>query len=87
MITFASLCDTFGRYIAGAIDFIPKRLYLPLCLLRAVFFTATYMLTYEGVAKGFFGADWFIILNLGLFAWTCGYWSTVGMKFGSDETT
>ena len=45
------------------------------------------MLTYEGIDKNFFGADWFVIILLGLFAMTCGYWTTIGMKYGSDETT
>ena len=86
-MTYASVCDTIGRYIAGKFDFIPKPWYLWVCLIRVVLFLITYLLTFEKVGESFFNSDFFVLLNLGLFAISCGYLSTIGMKFGSDETT
>ena len=31
--------------------------------------------------------NWFLISAIALFATTYGYWTTIAMKFGSDETT
>jgi hypothetical protein len=36
---------------------------------------------------GFCQSDTFVVINLGLFALTYGQLCTVGMKFGSDEST
>ena len=87
LVTYASVCDTIGRYIAGKKDFVPKRPFLLSSLIRGIFFTGLFLLTYNGVAVEVFGSDWFIILALGIFASTAGYWTTVGMKYGSDEET
>ena len=87
VVTYASCADTLGRWLAGRVDLIPKRHFWWSTLVRGLIFVILYMLTYDGVDPGFFGADWFVIILLGLFAATCGYWSTIGMKYGSDETT
>ena len=39
------------------------------------------------IAAAVLESDWFLITAIGLFAVTTGYWTTVAMKFGSDETT
>jgi len=87
IVTYASVCDTIGRWIAGKFDFIPKPWFLVACLIRVVVFLITYLLTFEKVGESFFNSDVFVLVNLGLFAISCGYLSTIGMKFGSDETT
>lgn len=86
-MTYASWADTLGRYIAGKKDFFGKSKVLPVCLVRGIFFTVMYMMTFEGVASVFFGSQWFVIVMLFWFALSCGYLSTVGMKFGSDSET
>lgn len=45
------------------------------------------MLTFEKVWPRFFGNQVYVIVMLGLFAATCGYLTTIGMKYGSDEDT
>ena len=87
LVTYASVCDTIGRYIAGWKDFVPKRYFFASALVRGVFFVVLFMLTYEEVYVTVFGSDWFIISALGIFASTAGYWTTVGMKHGCDEET
>ena len=87
LVTYASVCDTIGRYIAGWRDFVPKRVFFASSLIRGIFFIALFMLTYEGVYSKVFGSDWFMIVALGCFASTAGYWTTVGMKYGSDGET
>jgi len=47
----------------------------------------TYVLMYEGVWKSIFASDWFILTNLALFAASCGHFTSLGMKYGSDEST
>ena len=84
LVTYASVCDTIGRYIAGKKDLVSKRSFFVSALVRGVFFVAIFMLTYEGVYVKVFGSDWFIILALGIFASTAGYWTTIGMKYGCD---
>lgn len=87
LVTYASICDTIGRYIAGWRDFIPKNSFFASAIIRGVFFVVIFMLMYEGVYVKVFGSDWFIIVALGCFASTAGYWTTVGMKYGCDENT
>ena len=45
------------------------------------------MCTFENVAPEFFKSDWFIITNLTLFATSFGYWTSLGMKYGTDPLT
>ena len=40
-----------------------------------------------GVASTVLATDWFLITAIGLFAATSVYWTTIAMKFGSDEST
>ena len=56
VVTYASVADTIGRFIAGRVDLIPKRQLLYWCCNRAVVFTVLYMLTFEGIASWFFGS-------------------------------
>lgn len=87
VVTYASLADTLGRWLAGRRDLISKQGLLGVCIVSGLFFTLAYMLTFEGVWPRFFGSQWFVIILLGLFAASCGYLTTVGMKYGSDEST
>ena len=83
VVTFHSLFDTVGRYLAGKIDLVGKNNFFLVCLSRLVF-VALYLLQYQG---GVWGSDWFIIVNLFLFSLSCGYLSTLGMNYGSDSST
>jgi len=56
-------------------------------IVRSIFFIFTYMCTDENVAPGLFKSNWFILVNLGLFATSFGYWTSIGMKFGSAAET
>lgn len=85
VVTFYSVMDVFGRFLANIKDLISKGALFPVNILRAIFFTVLYVLTWEQVCEQFFGNQWFIIILLGLFSSTCGYLVTVGMKYGSDE--
>jgi hypothetical protein len=87
IVTFASLCDTLGRTCADYFDLVSSRTFLTSAILRSGLFVATYMLTYLGVAPGFFRADWFVIANLAAFATSFGYWTSLGMKYGSAKET
>jgi len=77
--------DTIGRFTASKIDIVQKRYYLHACILRAIVFATTYLMTFKGVA--FTQSDTFVVINLGLFALTYGHLGTVGMKFGTDAST
>ena len=81
------MCDTLGRYIAGLKDFVPKRLFLASSLIRGLIFAVIFTMINGKVAAIVLESDWFLITAIGLFAATSGYWTTVAMKFGSDETT
>ena len=87
MVTYASLADTLGRWLAGQKDLIKKQHLLSVCILRGIVFTVAYMLTYDRIVPKVFGSQVFVITLLGLFATSCGYLTTVGMKYGSDEAT
>mmetsp|Transcript_86260 Transcript_86260/g.118937 ORF Transcript_86260/g.118937 Transcript_86260/m.118937 type:complete len:163 (-) Transcript_86260:51-539(-) len=86
LMIFTNVCDTIGRILAKRFEVIPKKYFNKISLFRIIFIV-TYMLTYEGVAENFFGSNAFIIINLMLFAISCGYLSTLGMKYGSDQST
>ena len=88
IVTFHSLCDTIGRYLGGIeklANMIPKKWFMLACMGRVVF-VVLYLFTFTGVEKQIFSSDWFIIANLGLFSISCGFLSTIGMKYGSDES-
>ena len=87
LVTTASFFDTLGRTIGAKYEWIPKDYYLLSSVLRGALFAGMCLLTYYGVAPGLFRADWFLVLGLALFAGTCGYWTALGMKYGSDEET
>lgn len=87
IVTFASLCDTIGRTLADHFELVSFKHYLLSSITRSIFFIVTYMSTYEGLAPGLLRSDWFVLTNLGLFATSFGYWTSIGMKFGSAEET
>ena len=87
IVTFASLCDTLGRTLADYIEIVSSKWFLTSVILRSAFFVTTYMCTYAGAAPGFFRADWFVLTNLGLFATSFGYWTSLGMKYGTAPET
>ena len=49
-------------------------------------FVAFYLLFYYGVAAWFFQSDAFVIVNLALFAFSCGYIGSIGMYYGTDSS-
>ena len=55
--------------------------------MRGVIFVVLFMLTDEAVYVTVFGSDSFIIIAMGIFLSSTGYWTTIGMKYGSDEDT
>jgi hypothetical protein len=87
IVTFASLCDTVGRTLADYFELVSSKNFLSSVIVRSAFFILTYMLTYENVAPGLFKSDWMILTNLGLFASSFGYWTSLGMKYGSASET
>ena len=87
LVTYASLSDTLGRWLAGMADLVPKKHFLLSSVIRGVIFTVIYLLTFFDVSENFLGSTWFIMLGLLIFATTYGYWITLGFKYGSDETT
>ena len=84
IITLHNTLDTFGRYIASWVVIIKKKYYVLACLCRLVF-VVTYLLFYFEIAPHIFRNDVFIIVNLCLFAISCGYLGTLGMCYGSDK--
>lgn len=87
VVTYASVGDTIGRWLAGKKDLISKPSLLGVCIVRGAFFTVAYMLTFEGIWPRFFGSQVFVIVMLGLFSLSCGYLATIAMKYGSDSST
>jgi hypothetical protein len=85
--TYATTWDTIGRVLASKYEIVPKKWYLQACIIRALIFSTTFVLAYEGVCKTIFGSDTFILINLALFASSCGCLTSLGMKYGSDEAT
>ena len=86
LVTYASLCDSLGRFVASKLN-LPKPWYLLSSILRGVMFSGICLLTFFGVAPVIFQADWWMIMGLFFFASTFGYWVTIGFKHGSDEST
>ena len=86
LVTYHSFWDTVGRYLAGIFNILPKKVFLWACLSRIIF-VVFYMLMHDGKDPSLWASNWFIIVNLTLFSFTCGYLSTLGMNYGSDETT
>lgn len=86
LMIFTNVCDTIGRMLAKRFEYLPKKYFNKVSLFRIIFIL-TYMLTYCGVDEDFFGSNAFIIINLMLFGISCGYLSTLGMKYGSDQST
>lgn len=84
--TFHSFFDTLGRYLAGVGNIVPKKIFLPVSFGRVILIIP-YVLIAECVREGILGQDWFLILLFFIFSITCGYLSTLGMNYGSDETT
>ena len=89
ILMFHSFLDTLGRYLASIPKFaalVPKKFYLLACFSRFLF-VILYMLTIKKVNEDIFGSDWFILTLFTLFSISCGYLSTIGMVYGTDETT
>ena len=86
LITFASLCDTLGRWFASFIN-LPKRAYLIASIIRGALFTLIYLLAFCGVWSSGLESTAFEIIALFGFASTFGYFVTIGFKHGSDEST
>lgn len=86
LVTYASLADTIGRWIAGHFDLISKRHYFLSCILRGAMFTFICLLTFFGVWEEVFAATWFLVGGLFFFASSFGYWITLGFKYGTDAT-
>lgn len=85
IVTFHSFWDTVGRWLAGKINLIPKSKFLLASMSRFVFFVV-YLLSNKSDNQ-IFRQDWFIITLFFLFSLSCGYLSTLGMNYGSDEST
>ena len=87
LVTIASFADTVGRILGSYVDFIPKRHFLVTSILRGLVFTAICYLMKYNILVSVFQADWFMVVFVFLFASSCGYWTALGMKYGSDEET
>ena len=46
-------------------------------------FVATYTLFYKSILPSFFQNDAFVLVNLSLFAVSCGYLATLGLQYGT----
>jgi hypothetical protein len=86
VVTFHSFWDTIGRFVAGSWNFIPKEWFLAASVSRLIF-VVLYILTFDGANQAFFGSDSFVIILFLFFSVSCGYLSTLGMNYGSDDTT
>jgi MFS family permease len=89
ILMFHSLLDTIGRYCAGIpqmMALIPKGCLLGACCSRIIF-VVLYMLTILKVNENIFGSDWFILSLFTVFSISCGYLSTIGMVYGTDDST
>ena len=86
LVTYASLSDTFGRWLAGQVDLVPKRHYFISTIIRGMIFTAMWLFTFFGVYTKLFSATWYLVISLFFFASTYGYWITIGFKYGSDAS-
>ena len=84
--TYASIMDTLGRIVARRWNIIPKNYYLVTVIIRDIYFTTAYLLTWFKVDLLFLYSDWFILGNLAIFSYTVGHFATIGMKYGSDHT-
>ena len=76
-----------GRTAAKHVDFLSKETFLMSCSIRGAIFTTVYLLAFYNIATDVFGSSWFMIISLGIFAASCGYWTTIGMKYGSGPET
>ena len=85
--TYASIFDTLARVVARKFDIIPKRWFLTAVIIRGIYFTTCYLVTWFQVPWGFLYTDWFILGNLAMFSYSVGHFATIGMKYGSDKTT
>ena len=81
LIALNNFCDTLGRFLASLFVFPKKKWFLLVVAIRLIF-VATFTLILKEVS--FFNSNWFIILNMVLFALTNGYFATLGMAFGCD---
>ena len=86
LVTFASLCDTFGRWVASIVE-LPKESYLLISIIRGTIFTVIYLLAFLGVWPTVLESTGFDIIALFFLASSFGYFVTIGFKHGSDEST
>ena len=88
LVTYASVCDFGGKFLArNGSKLAPKQYFLLSCMVRTVMLSAICLLTYFGVYLTIFGADWWMVMGLFFFAGTFGFWITLGFKYGADEST
>ena len=85
MITFIfNLFDTIGRFIPNWITILSSRGTTYLCMLRAISIISICLIGY-GVFNEFFVHDWWIIINLIIFAITNGLGTSLSMMHGVNE--
>lgn len=77
LFNVCEFCDTIGRYVGGVPKLTPPNKVVFGLSYARVIFVVTFLLTDFEVGEAVFGADWFQILNMALFAFTNGYVSTM----------
>ena len=78
LVTYSSLCDTLGRYLASLFVITSKKFYLLSSIIRGIIFTALLLFTFFDVYGELFTATWWIILMILLLTTSYGYWITLG---------
>ena len=78
IVTYASVSDTFGRWLACRVRLVGKPRYLASCVLRGVLFSSICLLTFFGVYPQLFAATWWLVMGMFFFASTFGHWITLG---------
>ena len=87
LVTYHSFWDTVGRHLGGVKVIVPKTNFFGVCMTRFVFVLLYAMMIKYKSGYTFWTSNWFIVTNLTLISVTCGYLSTLGMNYGSDEST
>ena len=80
----ASFADLLGRTFGSYYELVSKKNFLLSSIIRGIVCIAMCLLTYLDVYPVIFRADWFMVLSLFMFAGTFGYWTAIGMRYGSD---
>lgn len=78
MNTIFSIFDSVGRKMGGTKMFDLNSISVKIgAVLRIIFIGTFYLIAFEIGPNWLFVSDWFIILNMVLFAFTNGYYSTL----------